>query len=422
MDEQGDRFDRRAGTATIGTGVQLIDVYAGLAAHGATIPAGSCPSVGIAGVTLGGGMGLAGRAFGLTADNLRAAQIVTADGRRREVDGHSDPELLWALRGGGGGNFGIVTSLQFRVHRLPRSAAWFVVSWPWRSAEEALAAWQSWAPHARDELTLIFHLQTGSRSPSVLVAGQYLGPSRDLRRLLAPLTGVSGARAQTGDQDYLGLQLRWAGCLHQSLSRCHTAGTSPGGHAGARQLPGEVRLCGPSAVLGGAAEADRGDRDQARSVGVRGHPVRRLRRLDQPGRAARDGVRAPPSAASSTWPTTAARRGWGRPTRACDPTYRGWRTRTTSTPTSRAGAAPTTARTTRVCSRSGAGSIPTTGSTSRRPSAAEAPAGAANRVEHRAVRRRGAEGAVSLRRSAPQAERQVNQQPHAEAARAPVEV
>lgn len=226
---RGIGFDRRTGIAAIGTGAQLIDVYSGLAAHGATIPAGSCPSVGVAGVTLGGGMGLAGRAFGLTADNLRSAQIVTADGRRREVDARSDPELLWALRGGGGGNFGIVTSLRFRVHRLPRSAAWFIVSWPWRSAEEALAAWQSWAPHARDELTSIFHLQTGSRSPSVLVAGQYLGRSGDLRRLLAPLTGVSGARAQTGDQDYLGLQLRWAGCLHQSLGRCHTVGTSPGG-------------------------------------------------------------------------------------------------------------------------------------------------------------------------------------------------
>ncbi|MGZ4229393.1 MAG: FAD-binding protein, partial [Solirubrobacteraceae bacterium] len=62
---------------TVGAGAQLIDVYAALAAHGLTIPAGSCPSVGIAGHALGGGMGLAGRQFGLTADNLLSAQIVT---------------------------------------------------------------------------------------------------------------------------------------------------------------------------------------------------------------------------------------------------------------------------------------------------------------------------------------------------------
>ena len=67
-------------TATIGAGSQLIDVYAALAARGVTIPAGSCPSVGIAGHALGGGMGLAGRQFGLTADNILSAQIVTADG------------------------------------------------------------------------------------------------------------------------------------------------------------------------------------------------------------------------------------------------------------------------------------------------------------------------------------------------------
>src|SRR5579875_2851826 len=94
-----------AGVAIVGAGAQLIDVYAALAAAGRTIPAGSCPSVGVAGHALGGGMGLAGRALGLTADNLIAAEIVTAEGRVRRVDAATDPGLLWALRGGGGGNF-----------------------------------------------------------------------------------------------------------------------------------------------------------------------------------------------------------------------------------------------------------------------------------------------------------------------------
>jgi FAD/FMN-containing dehydrogenase len=223
------RVDRRAGTATISAGAQLIDVYAALGRKGATIPAGSCPSVGIAGHALGGGMGLAGRAFGLTADNLVGAQLVTADGRVRTVDRRTDPDLLWALRGAGAGNFGVVTELTFRLHRMPAGAAWFFISWPWSSARLAIAAWQAWAPHARDQLTSIMHLEAGGGTTAVRVTGQYLGPARDLGRLLHPLTSVPGSIVSAGDQDYLGLQSRWAGCLHQSLTACHTAGTRPGG-------------------------------------------------------------------------------------------------------------------------------------------------------------------------------------------------
>lgn len=221
--------DRRSGTATIGAGAQLIDVYAALAAHGMTLPAGSCPSVGIGGHAPGGGMGLAGRAFGLATDNLVAASLVTADGRVRTVDHRTDPELLWALRGGGGGNFGVLTQMRFRLHRVPRSASWFSVTWPWSAASEAIEAWQRWAPHAADEVSSVFHLETGSREPLVSVSGQYLGPPGQLGRLLAPLTGVGGAAMQGGGQDYLGLQLRWAGCLGISRLRCHTVGTRPGG-------------------------------------------------------------------------------------------------------------------------------------------------------------------------------------------------
>ena len=74
-------FDRGTGTATVSAGVQLIDLYSSLASHGVTVPGGSCPSVGVSGVTLGGGMGLAGRRFGLTLDSVVALQIVTADGQ-----------------------------------------------------------------------------------------------------------------------------------------------------------------------------------------------------------------------------------------------------------------------------------------------------------------------------------------------------
>jgi FAD/FMN-containing dehydrogenase len=225
---RGVSVDLTARTATIGAGAQLIDVYAALAGHGVTIPAGSCPSVGIAGHALGGGMGLAGRQFGLTADNLLSARIVTADGRLLTVSAHEHPDLYWALRGGGGGNFGVVTSFTFRVHRVPRTVAWFIVRWPASRGADALAAWQAWAPHARPQLTSIFHLNGGGFDPA-RVTGQYFGPASDLPRLLAPLTSVAEADVSTGDLGYLAAQLMWAGCANVSLTACHTTGTRSGG-------------------------------------------------------------------------------------------------------------------------------------------------------------------------------------------------
>ena len=221
--------DKHAGTATVGAGAQLIDVYAGLANAGATLPAGSCPSVGVSGVTLGGGFGLAARHFGLTADNLLAVKIVTADGHLRTVNSHTDADLLWALKGGGGGNFGVVTEFTFKVHPLPASAAYFNVTWPWSSAREAIAAWQSWAPHTTDKATSILHLNSGA-GPSINANGQYLGSAAALPGLLAPLLAVPGAFLSSHvNLPYLPLQLLLAGCAGKKVAACHTVGAGPGG-------------------------------------------------------------------------------------------------------------------------------------------------------------------------------------------------
>ncbi len=221
--------NRRARTATVGAGAQLIDVYAGLAAQGATIPAGSCPSVGVSGVTLGGGMGLAARAFGMTLDNVVGLKVVTADGRIRTVNEQSNPDLFWALRGGGGGNFAVVTQFTFNVHPLPSSAAYFNVTWPWSSASDAIEAWQAWAPHTTGKITSIFHINAGGGN-SVTANGQYLGPASALPGLLGPLLSVPGASlASAFNSGYLALQKLLAGCSTISFTACHTVGTRPGG-------------------------------------------------------------------------------------------------------------------------------------------------------------------------------------------------
>src|SRR5262245_24220930 len=107
------------GTVTIGAGARMIDAVSALARHGRAIPTGSCATVGIAGLALGGGVGLASRAFGTTADNIVSVEIVTADSRRLVCDAKQHAGLFWACRGGGGGNFGIVTRLVLRTHPAP---------------------------------------------------------------------------------------------------------------------------------------------------------------------------------------------------------------------------------------------------------------------------------------------------------------
>jgi FAD/FMN-containing dehydrogenase len=199
---------RDAGTRVIiGAGARLGPVYARLAAHGVTVPAGSCPTVGMGGLAQGGGMGFAGRALGLTSDRIAGLRIVTADGRLRHAAHDSEQDLLWACRGGGGGNFGIVTSFELRTARV-RQAAWFSVSWPASQAAEALAAWQELMGSAPDALTSVLSLSTG---PHIAAAGQLLGAESRLPGLLRPLTRVAGAHLTHGTLGYGAMMRRWAG-------------------------------------------------------------------------------------------------------------------------------------------------------------------------------------------------------------------
>ena len=194
---------RRDARVSIGAGAHAIAIVDALARHGGAVPLGSCPTVGLGGLALGGGYGLAARAWGLTADNVTAITVVTPDGRLRRVDRRHDEDLFWALRGGGGGNFAIATRFELRVHRAAR-AAWFRGTLP--SAAEAIAAWQAWAPETDPQLTSL--LQLGSDG-AVNVLGQHLGSEAELGRLLAPLRRA-GASLTTGTAAYGPLQVRWA--------------------------------------------------------------------------------------------------------------------------------------------------------------------------------------------------------------------
>ncbi|MFC6087578.1 FAD-binding oxidoreductase [Sphaerisporangium aureirubrum] len=217
------------GHAVIGAGAQLIDVYDRLAAQGVSIPAGSCPTVGIAGLTLGGGLGVVARKYGLTCDVLDSVQIVTADGRIRTCDANHDPDLYWASRGGGGGNFGIATSFTFRTHPISDVTVFFL-HWPWSMARKALSVWQKWAPTAPDALWANFHLGHDP-SPDIQIGGLYVGPRAECERLLDPLIDRIGGRLTSRSitqTPYLRAMMIMAGCSSRTVSQCHVPGTLPG--------------------------------------------------------------------------------------------------------------------------------------------------------------------------------------------------
>jgi FAD/FMN-containing dehydrogenase len=238
------------GTAVIGAGRRLMDVYAPLAGKGLTIPAGSCASVALGGLALGGGVGLASRKLGATSDNVKSLRIVTADGRLLNCDAKHNADLFWACRGGGGRNFGIVTD--FHVRTAPVSTgAYFFAIWPWSAGPTIVPAWQRWAPNAPDELMTLCRLSTGATGPTLEIFGQYLGPEKDLPGLLAPLTkAVPPTRYSSGTSSYLDLMLRWAGCLGRSSAACHLV--TQGGTLGRAAFAGKsdyVRKPFPAAAV-----------------------------------------------------------------------------------------------------------------------------------------------------------------------------
>jgi len=212
---------RPDGTAVIGAGARLIDVYAALAKAGRCLPAGSCPTVGIAGLTLGGGQGVLTRKYGLTCDRLIAAEVVTADGAVRTASAESEPDLFWALRGGGGGNFGVVTSFTFSTQPAPALAV-ASLRFPAGSVADVVGAWQEWIAAAPDELWSNCVISGGGR-PTCRVGACFVGSTAGLSALLGRLTSAISARPTSRTvqaKGYLDAMRYFAGCSAESLAQC----------------------------------------------------------------------------------------------------------------------------------------------------------------------------------------------------------
>jgi FAD/FMN-containing dehydrogenase len=247
---------RPNGTAIVGAGALLIDVYAALARAGRALPAGSCPSVGIAGLTLGGGIGVLCRAYGLTCDQVRAAEVVTADGEVRTVDANHDADLFWALRGGGGGNAGVVTAFTFDTMPAPIVSTFSLAFSADRTAR-VLTAWLEWMSTAPDTLWSLCRI-TAAATPTNRVSGTWIGQSNALAGQLARLVNTVGAsptRESSQRLGYLDAMKYFAGCT-SSVAACHPASYPAGTlgrnsfHAASRMLDHPLTASSAAKVVG----------------------------------------------------------------------------------------------------------------------------------------------------------------------------
>ena len=148
---RGVELDAVARRARVAAGTLWLEVTAPASEHGLAPLAGSSPDVGVVGYCLGGGVSWLSRRHGLAANSVLAIEIVTADGRLRRVDAENDPDLFWALRGGGG-SFGVVTAMEIALYPVPELYAG-AMFWPWERSSEVLHAWREWTATVPDEVT-----------------------------------------------------------------------------------------------------------------------------------------------------------------------------------------------------------------------------------------------------------------------------
>jgi FAD/FMN-containing dehydrogenase len=203
-------------TARVGAGALLADLDRASQAHGLAVPLGINSTTGVAGLTLGGGFGWLTRRLGMTIDNLLAAKIVTADGEVRRVSATTNPELFWAVRGGGG-NFGVATSFEFQLHAVGPELHAGLVVYPFAQARQVLRAWRDFNAGAPDELSVWAVLRKAPPLPFLPASAHgtdvvvfplvYSGAIADGQRAAAPVLAFGEPIASAiGPTPYAGFQ------------------------------------------------------------------------------------------------------------------------------------------------------------------------------------------------------------------------
>jgi FAD/FMN-containing dehydrogenase len=194
--------DGSTGLVTVGGGATMADVYAAIQPHELAFALGNGATVGIAGLTLGGGCGATSRSHGLTADALVETTVLTADGELVRCNTTEHADLFWACRGGGGGNFGINTSFTFQA-RPVSDCSTYLLLFDRPDAEKIFTTAQQIVRTAPDEFAARTGISATGSGAVVSVIGQHLGPAAELREILDPLLSIAAPlRADLHDRTY----------------------------------------------------------------------------------------------------------------------------------------------------------------------------------------------------------------------------
>ncbi len=202
------RVDPQRRMASISGGSLLGELDFETMSHGLVTTAGSVSHTGVGGLTLGGGFGRLGRKYGLTIDNMLSADVVTADGQLRRASATENPDLFWALRGGGG-NFGVVTAFEFQLHEQDRQVISGSYSFPWEEAQQVLEFGAEYAAQAPDELlvSLFIGAFPPEAKPIVSISVVYSGDPAKAEALFAPIEKAGTViRNTVKTWDYVALQ------------------------------------------------------------------------------------------------------------------------------------------------------------------------------------------------------------------------
>lgn len=208
---RGARVDRARKRAYVAGGSLLGDMDHECMAHGLVTTAGTVSHTGVGGLSLGGGFGRLARKYGLTLDNIKSVDIVTADGAVRHASADENPDLFWGIRGGGG-NFGVVTMFEFGLHEMDRTVIGGDVVFSPDRAREILRFYAEYSQEAPDELSLdlIMSAPPGGEPGAVVIHAVYSGDHKDAEKVLAPLSKLSNPLANTiGPTDYVAIQRAW---------------------------------------------------------------------------------------------------------------------------------------------------------------------------------------------------------------------
>jgi FAD/FMN-containing dehydrogenase len=225
--------DRARQQATFGAGQTNLPLYTALWPTRMTVPAGTCPTVGLSGLSQAAGFGRLSRLYGLTCDNVLEITLVTAAGEVVTANPHEHADLFWACRGGGGGNFGAIVELTGRLHPVDMPFTEITYKFPLASALRVMTALQPWVAALPDRGHCWTEIDTGAPSNGAVVVVEFTyagaeGPARALGQELLAAAGVEPSDTSVVTESFLSSMRDWI-CAGLRPDECAFAGDSPHG-------------------------------------------------------------------------------------------------------------------------------------------------------------------------------------------------